>query len=178
MLFRSYDSISLWIPGCCLIMLAVSPWDFLFLVRTLYERLYASAPVAPFAISLANFRCLGVSSVLLCPSSALSGRDSKASCACLRFMSDALRAYLQVEYIIGRSYHAPSPIGKYHRATPLTPVNVYRDTLSRSTQQHPQPNTQEHEMNEYDAVAAGEQCPDCGSTDTESNGSTEYRCVE
>jgi DNA-directed RNA polymerase subunit RPC12/RpoP len=33
-------------------------------------------------------------------------------------------------------------------------------------------------MNEYDAVAAGEQCPDCGSTDTESNGSTEYRCVE
>jgi tRNA(Ile2) C34 agmatinyltransferase TiaS len=33
-------------------------------------------------------------------------------------------------------------------------------------------------MNEHDAVAAGEQCPDCGSTDTESNGSTEYRCVE
>jgi tRNA(Ile2) C34 agmatinyltransferase TiaS len=33
-------------------------------------------------------------------------------------------------------------------------------------------------MNEYDAVAAGEQCPDCGSTNTESNGATEYRCVE
>lgn len=33
-------------------------------------------------------------------------------------------------------------------------------------------------MNTHDAVAAGEQCPECGSTDTESNGATEYRCVE
>ena len=33
-------------------------------------------------------------------------------------------------------------------------------------------------MNEHDAVAAGEQCPECGSTNTESNGATEYRCVE
>lgn len=51
-----------------------------------------------------------------------------------------------MEYIIGRSYHAPSPIGKYHRSTPLTGVNVYGDTLLRSTQQHLQPNTQEHDM--------------------------------
>jgi tRNA(Ile2) C34 agmatinyltransferase TiaS len=27
-------------------------------------------------------------------------------------------------------------------------------------------------------VEAGRKCPECGSTDTESNGSTEYRCVE
>lgn len=28
------------------------------------------------------------------------------------------------------------------------------------------------------AAAMGEECPDCGSRDTESNGSTEFRCCK
>lgn len=30
----------------------------------------------------------------------------------------------------------------------------------------------------YISIATGEQCPECDSRDTESNGSTEYRCCK